>query len=133
MERSTVKMAVCIKRVPDMETRFKIAADGKTVDETGLKFDMSDFDGYAVEAALQFKEKEGKGEVVVISLGPDVVQETIRKALSMGADRGVQLKADTVPFDGPRANSRQRSPRSRTRRSATGNTRSGGSSRGASC
>jgi electron transfer flavoprotein beta subunit len=100
MELSTVKMAVCIKRVPDMETRFKIAADGKSVDETGLKFDMSDFDGYAVEAALQFKEKEGKGEVVVISLGPDVVQETIRKALSMGADRGVQLKVDKVPFDG---------------------------------
>ena len=91
---------MCIKRVPDMETRFKIAGDGKSVDETGLKFDMSDFDGYAVEAALQFKENEGKGEVVAISLGPDAVQETIRKALSMGADRGVQLKADRVPFDG---------------------------------
>jgi electron transfer flavoprotein alpha/beta subunit len=52
-----VKIAVCIKRVPDMDVRFKIAASGKAVDESGLKFDISDFDGYAVEAALQIKER----------------------------------------------------------------------------
>jgi electron transfer flavoprotein beta subunit len=95
-----VKIAVCIKRVPDMETRFKIAANGTSVDESGLKYDMSDFDGYAVETALQLNEKQGPGETVVISLGPDVVQEQLRKALSMGADRAVQLKADRVPADG---------------------------------
>jgi electron transfer flavoprotein beta subunit len=95
-----VKIAVCIKRVPDMETRFKIATDGKSVDQAGLKFDMSDFDGYAVEVALRLKEKEGQGDVTVISLGPAVVQETLRKALSMGADRAIQLEADSVPFDG---------------------------------
>jgi electron transfer flavoprotein beta subunit len=95
-----VKIAVCIKRVPDMETRFKIAASGTAVDEAGLKYDMSDFDGYAVETALQLNEKQGPGETVVISLGPDVVQEQLRKALSMGADRAVQLKSDRVPADG---------------------------------
>jgi electron transfer flavoprotein beta subunit len=95
-----VKIAVCIKRVPDMETRFKIAASGTAVDEAGLKYDMSDFDGYAVETALQLNEKQGPGETVVISLGPDVVQEQLRKALSMGVDRAVQLKADRVPADG---------------------------------
>jgi len=95
-----VKIAVCIKRVPDMETRFKIAASGSAVDEAGLKYDMSDFDGYAVETALQLNEKQGPGETIVISLGPDVVQEQLRKALSMGADRAVQLKADRVPADG---------------------------------
>lgn len=94
-----MKIAVCIKRVPDMDVRFKIAPSGKAVDETGLKFDISDFDGYAVEAALQIKEKLNAGEVVVISLGPDVVQEILRKAMSMGADRAVQLKADAVPAD----------------------------------
>src|SRR5690606_32362860 len=83
-----------------MESRFRIAGDGKSIDETGLKFDINDFDAWAVEAGLQLKEKAGQGEVVIISLGPDNVQETIRKALSMGADRGVQLKTDTVPFDG---------------------------------
>ena len=95
-----MKIAVCIKRVPDSETRFKIAGDGASIDQTGVKYDMNDFDSWAVEAALQLKEKKGQGEVVVLSLGPDAVQETIRKALSMGADRGIQLKASSVPFDG---------------------------------
>ncbi len=82
-----------------MDVRFKIAPSGKAVDETGLKFDISDFDGYAVEAALQIKEKLNAGEVVVISLGSDVVQETLRKAMSMGADRAVQLKHEGAPVD----------------------------------
>ena len=87
-----MKIAVCIKRVPVMEGRFPIAPNGTAVDETGFKYDVNDFDLWAVEAALQLKEKEGQGEVVVISLGPDQVQEQIRKALSMGADKGIQLK-----------------------------------------
>jgi len=95
-----VKIAVCVKRVADMDVRFKISGDGTSLDEAGLKFDINDFDAWAVEAALQLKEKAGAGEVTVISLGADVVQETIRKALSMGADKGVHLKADRVPFDG---------------------------------
>ena len=82
-----------------MDVRFKLAPSGKAVDEAGLKFDISDFDGYAVEAALQIKEKLNTGEVAVISLGPDVVQETLRKAMSMGADRAVQLKHDGAPVD----------------------------------
>jgi electron transfer flavoprotein beta subunit len=94
-----VKIAVCIKRVPEMDVKFRITANGTGIDETGLNYDMADFDGYAVEAALQMTEKLGAGEVVVVSLGPDVVQETLRKALSMGAARAVQLKTDAVPFD----------------------------------
>ena len=95
-----MNIAVCIKRVPDMEMRFAIAADGKSVDSSGLKYDMSDFDGYGVEVALKLNETHGGGQVTVVSLGPDAVQETLRKALSMGADRAVQLQADTVPVDG---------------------------------
>jgi electron transfer flavoprotein beta subunit len=95
-----MKIAVLIKRVPDMESKFRVGSDGVSVDATGLKYDFSDFDGYAVEAALQINEKQGPGETVVISLGPDVVQETLRKAMSMGAERAVQLKADVVPADG---------------------------------
>jgi electron transfer flavoprotein beta subunit len=83
-----------------MDVRFRIAADGTSLDETGLKFDLNDFDAWAVEAALRLKEKAGQGEVVAVSLGPDTAQETIRKALSMGADRGIHLKTDRVPFDG---------------------------------
>ena len=99
MENASVKIAVCIKRVPDMDVRFRIAPDGTSVDETGVKFDLNDFDAWAVEAALQLKEKAGSGEVVVVSLGPNAAQETIRKALSMGADRGIHLQATTIPFD----------------------------------
>jgi electron transfer flavoprotein beta subunit len=95
-----VKIAVCIKRVPDMEMRFTIAGDRKSLDQGGLKYEMGDFDGYALEVGLQVAEKQGPGEVVVICLGPDGVQETLRKALAMGAARAIQLKADEVPVDG---------------------------------
>jgi electron transfer flavoprotein beta subunit len=95
-----LKIAVCIKRVPDMDVRFKIGADGTSVDDSGLKYDINDFDAWAVEAALQLKEKAGQGEVVVLSLGPAAAAETIRKALSMGADRGIHLQTDRIPFDG---------------------------------
>ena len=100
METTHVNIAVCVKRVPDMDVRFKIAPDGLSVDETGVKFDLNDFDAWAVEAALQLKEKAGQGEVTVLSLGPNAVQETLRKALSMGADKAIHLQADRIPFDG---------------------------------
>lgn len=96
-----MKIAVCIKRVPVMEVKFAITADGTRVDQTGLKYDVNDFDLWAIEAGLQLKEKNGNaGEVVAISLGPDTAQEQIRKALAMGADRGVLLKSDETPTDG---------------------------------
>ncbi len=71
-----------------------------SIDETGLKFDIDDFASYAVEVALQLNEKQGPGETVVYAVGPGLVQETLRKAMSMGADRAVQLKTDAVPYDG---------------------------------
>jgi len=95
-----MKIAVCIKRTPDSESRFKIAASSTAVDEAGLKFDIDDFASYAVEVALQLNEKQGPGETVVYAVGPDVVQETLRKAMSMGVDRAVQLKTDAIPHDG---------------------------------
>ena len=95
-----MKIAVCIKRTPDSESRFKIGPSGSGIDEAGLKFDLDDFASYAVEVALQFNEKQGPGETVVVAVGPDNVQETLRKAMSMGADRAIHLKADNQPVDG---------------------------------
>ena len=95
-----MKIAVCIKRVPDMDLRFSIGAGGKALDPAGLKYDIADFDGYAVEVGLRLVEQQGPGEVTVISVGPAAVQETLRKALGMGADRAIQLAADELPFDG---------------------------------
>ena len=95
-----MKIAVCIKRVPDSETRVRIAADGLSLDEAGVKFILNPYDEFAVEEALRRKEQAGSGEVMVLSLGPAAAQETIRTALAMGADRGVLLQADRVPADG---------------------------------
>lgn len=95
-----MKIAVCIKRTPDSESRFKIAAGGANIDETGLKFDMDDFASYAVEVGLQLNEKQGPGETVAIGVGPDALQETLRKAMSMGADRAIHLKTDAPVVDG---------------------------------
>jgi len=88
-----LKIAVCVKRVPDTETRIKIGANGQSIDEAGVKFVLNPYDEFAVEAALRLKEAAG-GEVVAIALGSDTSQETIRTALAMGADRGVLLKTD---------------------------------------
>ena len=95
-----MKIAVCIKRVPDSETRVKIASDGKSLDEAGVKFILNPYDEFAVEEALRRKEQAGAGEVVIVCLGPATAQETIRSALAMGADRGVLLQADRIPVDG---------------------------------
>ena len=94
-----MKIAVCIKRVPDTETRIRIGGDGVSIDEAGVKFIINPYDEFAVEEALQRRDKAGGGEVVVIALGPDAAQETLRSALAMGADRGVLLKADRIPAD----------------------------------
>src|ERR1043166_3340309 len=94
-----MKIAVCIKRVPDSETRVKISSDGKSLDEAGVKFVLNPYDEFALEEALRRKEKAGSGEVVAFSLGPAAAQETIRTALSWGADRGVLLQLDRIPAD----------------------------------
>jgi electron transfer flavoprotein beta subunit len=95
-----MKIAVCIKRVPDTEMRFSIAPDGRSIDASGLKHEISTFDEYALEAALRLVEAKGEGDVTVVGIGPAGLGELLRRGLSMGADRAVHLTADEVPFDG---------------------------------
>jgi electron transfer flavoprotein beta subunit len=92
-----VKLAVCLKRVPDTTTKIVIGSDGTSIDETGVKFIPNPFDEYAIEAAIALKEAAGDGETVVFSLGGDAAQETIRTALAMGIDRGVFLQTAGSP------------------------------------
>src|SRR2546422_6774047 len=97
-----MKIAVCIKRVPDSETRVKIAADGKSLDDAGVKFVLNPYDEFAVEEALRRKEKAGAGEVAVFCLGPAAAEVTNRTALVMGGGPGVRLdggKGPVPPFD----------------------------------
>ena len=88
-----MKIAVCVKRVPDTTAKIVVGEDGKTIDETGVKFVPNPYDEYALEAAIALKEKAGGGETVVFSLGGDSAQETIRTALAMGIDRAVLLQS----------------------------------------
>src|SRR5204863_9668916 len=86
-----MKILVPIKQVPDTATQVKIAADGKTIDPTGITWIVSPYDEFAVEEALRIKEKRGQGEVVAVSLGPERVKEALRSCLAMGCDRAIHL------------------------------------------
>ncbi len=88
-----MRIAVCLKRVPDTTARIVIAADGKSIDETGVKFVVNPYDEYAIEEALKLKEAAAAGETVAICLGSDSAQETLRTALAMGVDRAVLLQS----------------------------------------
>ena len=90
---------VCIKQVADTETRVKVGADGKTLDPAGVTWILNPYDEFALEQALQIKEKLGAGEVVVLSLGGANVTTTLRNALAMGADRAIHLRSDLVQPD----------------------------------
>jgi electron transfer flavoprotein beta subunit len=85
---------VCIKQVPDTETKIKIAGDGAGIDPAGVKWVMNPYDEFAVEEALKIKEAKGQGAVTVFSVGPKArVIESLRTALAMGADEAVVVDA----------------------------------------
>ncbi len=87
-----MNIIVCIKRTPDTEARIKIGPDTKSIDTAGVKFILNPYDEFAIEEALQRKEKAGTGSVTVMTLGGDEAKETLRTALAMGADQAVLLK-----------------------------------------
>lgn len=92
-----MKLIVCVKRVPDTESRIAVAGDGASIDTQGLKFVLNPYDEFAVEEALRLKEAAGGGSVTVMTLGGDESKETLRTALAMGVDEGVLLKGKPSP------------------------------------
>jgi electron transfer flavoprotein beta subunit len=90
-EDPTLKIIVCVKQVPDTETRIKIAAEGNAIVEADVNWIISPYDEFAIEEALKIKEARG-GEVVLVCLGPDRAQAALRNGLAMGADSAVHLK-----------------------------------------
>ncbi|MCK6543010.1 electron transfer flavoprotein subunit beta/FixA family protein [bacterium] len=92
-----MNIIVCMKQVPDSETRVKIGADGKSVDLSAANFVVNPYDEFAIEEGIRLKEKFG-GEVTILTLGTDRAENDIRKGLAMGADKAILLKADA--FDG---------------------------------
>jgi len=88
-----VIQAVCVKQVPDTETRVKVAADGRSFDPAGVTWVLNPYDEYAVEQALRVREQQG-GEIVAVSVGGAVVPTALRNVLALGADRAVHLRTD---------------------------------------
>ncbi len=89
-----MKVLVAVKRVVDYNVKIRVKADNTGVDLANVKMSMNPFDEIAVEEALRLKEAGKATEIVVVSVGPQAAQETIRTALAMGADRGVLVKTD---------------------------------------
>jgi electron transfer flavoprotein beta subunit len=88
-----VKIAVCVKAVPDAGAGRRLDAGSKRLDRSG-DLALSDFDTHAVEEALRLREAAGEGEVVIVSLGPERAADAVRKTLAMGADRSVLVSDD---------------------------------------
>lgn len=90
-----MQIAVLIKQVPDTATRIQVRSDGRGIVTDGIKWVMNPYDEFALEEALQIREREG-GEVVLIAVGPTRVEDTIRQGLAMGADRAVRIADDEL-------------------------------------
>ena len=82
---------VAIAYVPDTETRIRIAPDGKSIDESDVKWIVSPYDEYALEEALRIREARGAGKVTVAALGPERARTGLRECLARGADEAVWI------------------------------------------
>src|SRR5438874_9602071 len=100
-----MKIIVAIKQVPLRDSQFHVSASGKWIDEADLSFEINEPDAYALEEALQLKEKHS-GEVVVLCLGPARAAQTIREALAKGADRAVHIEEEDLGSFDPLASAR---------------------------
>ena len=93
-----MKIVVAIKQVPARDSQLRIAATGKSVEEGDLAYEINEPDAYALEEALQLKEKHG-GEVIALSAGPARASQTIREALAKGADRAIHIEENLDSLD----------------------------------
>lgn len=91
-----MKIAVCVKRVPDTEARIKVGPGGKEHDPEGVETILSPYDEIALEAAIQLGEAGSADEVVIVTLGPPEASKELRTGLAMGADRAVLLTDESA-------------------------------------
>ena len=89
-----MKALVCVKRVIDYNVRIRVKSDKSGVETDNVKMSMNPFDEIAVEEAVRMKEKSQIQEIIILSIGTDKSQETIRSGLAMGGDRGILVKTD---------------------------------------
>ncbi len=89
-----MKILVAVKRVIDYKTSIRLKPDGSSVETANVKMSMNPFDEIAVEEAVRLKEKGIAKEIIVVSIGSEACQETLRAALAMGADRAILIKTE---------------------------------------
>ncbi len=89
-----MKVLVAVKRVIDYNVKIRVKPDNTGVETANVKMSMNPFDEIAVEEAVKLKEAGTVNEIAVVSMGPKACQETIRTALAMGCDRGIQVETD---------------------------------------
>ena len=94
-----MKALVCVKRVIDYNVRIRVKSDKSGVEKDNVKMSMNPFDEIAVEEAVRLKEKGILTEIVVLSIGTESSQETIRTGLAMGGDRGILVKSSDEDID----------------------------------
>src|SRR5438309_262934 len=90
-----MKTVVAIKQVPARDSQLRIASSGTWIEDEDLSYEINEPDAYALEAALQLKEKHG-GEVIALCAGPSRAAQTIREALAKGADRAIHIEEDDL-------------------------------------
>src|SRR5512132_2559427 len=100
-----MKIVVCIKQVPARDSLLRIDETVHWIQEADLSYEINEPDAYALEEALQLKEKHS-GEVVVLCLGPGRAAQTIREALAKGADRAVHIEEEDLANFDPLASAR---------------------------
>jgi len=89
-----MKVLVPVKRVIDYNVKIRVKADKTGVETNNVKMSMNPFDEISVEEAIRMKESGAVEEIIIVSIGVQQCQETIRTALAMGADRGIHVKSD---------------------------------------
>lgn len=89
-----MKVLVAVKRVVDYNVKVRVKSDGSGVDLANVKMSMNPFDEIAVEEAVRLKEKGTAAEVVVVTVGSKLCQDTLRQALALGADRAIHVEAE---------------------------------------
>ena len=94
-----MKALVCVKRVIDYNVRIRVKSDKSGVEKDNVKMSMNPFDEIAVEEAVRLKEKGIVTEIVILSIGLESSQETIRTGLAMGGDRGILVKSSDEDID----------------------------------
>jgi electron transfer flavoprotein beta subunit len=101
-----MKIVVCVKQVALLGDEVDFTSDGRDVDRDYLEFAINEWDSYATEEAIRIREARGDGEVVIVTVGDEDAEDAMRRALAMGADRGIRVDGEGIEIGDPIATAR---------------------------